>query len=140
MNGAFLPYLWRCAGHDDNSAYCVYSGYGLASLIACVGCYGVNGTCESLRVIAGLWLCVICAVRVCKKDTEQLAFLFTHSYLSLINEENNALAGEALSAIWQPEKLLALTLTQREKGAMKMCRTSLYWVIVLWVGWLLLLF
>lgn len=62
------------------------------------------------------------------------------NYLSLINEENNASAGEALCTIWQREKLLALTLTQREKGAIKMCRTSLYWIIALWMAWLPLLF
>ena len=60
-------------------------------------------------------------------------------YFSLINEENNEQAGEVLCFIWQREKLLTLTLAGRRQGALKQCQRTLYWVAILWLGWLMLL-
>ncbi|POT55221.1 hypothetical protein C3432_23315 [Citrobacter amalonaticus] len=60
-------------------------------------------------------------------------------YFSVINEENNARAGAALCSIWQREKLQALTFTQRQQGALKQFRRTLYWIVLLWLSWLILL-
>lgn len=60
-------------------------------------------------------------------------------YFSLINEDNNEQAGEALCFIWQRETLRTLTLVGRRYAALKQCRHTLYWVAILWLAWLLFL-
>lgn len=60
-------------------------------------------------------------------------------YFSLINAQNNELAGEVLGVIWRHERLKTLTLAERQSGALKQCRQTFYMVAILWAFWLMLL-
>ncbi|MFS9418754.1 MULTISPECIES: hypothetical protein [Citrobacter] len=60
-------------------------------------------------------------------------------YFSLINTQNNELAGSALCFIWRRERLKTLTLAERQSGALQQCRKTLFLVVVLWAVWLALL-
>ena len=60
-------------------------------------------------------------------------------YFSLINKQNNKQAGNALYFIWRRERLKALTLAERQSGALRQCRKTLCLVTVLWAFWLVLL-
>lgn len=60
-------------------------------------------------------------------------------YFSLLAEQNNAQAGEALYVIWRRDRLKTLTLTERQAGALTQFRRTLYWVAALWAAWLMML-
>ncbi|WP_336284144.1 hypothetical protein [Citrobacter arsenatis] len=60
-------------------------------------------------------------------------------YFSLINPQNNEQAGSALCFIWRRERLKTLTLAERQSGALKQFRRTLYMIAVLWIIWLVLL-
>lgn len=60
-------------------------------------------------------------------------------YFSLLAEQNNTQAGEALYAIWRRDRLKTLTLTERQAGALTQFRRTLYWVAALWAAWLMML-
>jgi len=61
-------------------------------------------------------------------------------YFSLIVADNNAQAGKALAFIWQRDRLHDLAFTERQQGALKQCRRTLYWLAFLWGSWLVLLY
>ncbi|VUS54713.1 hypothetical protein [Klebsiella spallanzanii] len=54
-------------------------------------------------------------------------------YFTLITQENNDQAGEALFFIWRRARLRELTLTERQQGALKQLRLTLVAVAATWV-------
>lgn len=60
-------------------------------------------------------------------------------YFRWLNEENNPQAGEALSFIWQREKLTTFSLAGRQQGALRQCRHTMWVTGALWVVWLMAL-
>lgn len=60
-------------------------------------------------------------------------------YFSFISEENNDLAGEVLTFIWQRTRLQRLTLVERQRGALRMYRRTMWFTAILWLFWLLML-
>ncbi|MTH48925.1 hypothetical protein [Intestinirhabdus alba] len=60
-------------------------------------------------------------------------------YFALIDEQNNRRAGEALAEIWQREQLASLSLTQRQQGALRQLRRTMYATAALWLTWLAML-
>lgn len=58
-------------------------------------------------------------------------------YFRFITPQNNTLAGEILHVIWQREKLQRLTLADRQQGALRLLRRTLWSVAILWGGWII---
>jgi hypothetical protein len=65
--------------------------------------------------------------------------MLKNSFVSLINEENNAQAGEALFVLWRRKRLQTLSLAERQQGALKQCRRTMWFIVMLWAAWLLAL-
>lgn len=57
-------------------------------------------------------------------------------YFTCMSEDNNALAGEALFVIWRREKLQRLTFAERQRGALKQFRRTMWLTGGLWIAWL----
>lgn len=60
-------------------------------------------------------------------------------YFRLISEENNELAGEVLFVIWRRKRLQDLTFVERQLGALKQYRRTIWLTGALWVAWLMAL-
>ncbi|MEB4673315.1 hypothetical protein MXL54_00825 [Enterobacteriaceae bacterium G50] len=60
-------------------------------------------------------------------------------YFRAIDEENNPIAGEALFFIWRRKKLKALTFSQRQSGALKQYKLTMWLTSILWVIWVVVL-
>jgi len=57
-------------------------------------------------------------------------------YFTLITQENNDQAGEALAFIWRRARLRELTFIERQHGALKQLRRTLMVVAATWAMWL----
>ncbi|ENT8919006.1 hypothetical protein [Salmonella bongori] len=57
-------------------------------------------------------------------------------YFALITLENNFQAGEGLFIIWRRERVRAITLSERQQGALKQFRRTLVTIAALWGIWL----
>ncbi|MBA7846942.1 hypothetical protein HV213_15625 [Klebsiella sp. RHBSTW-00484] len=60
-------------------------------------------------------------------------------YFTLITQENNDQAGEALAFIWRRARLRELTFIERQQGALKQLRRTLMAVAATWMMWILAL-
>jgi len=60
-------------------------------------------------------------------------------YFRLINEENNELAGDVLFVIWRRERLQRLTYVERQLGALRQYRCTIWFTGSLWGAWLMAL-
>lgn len=60
-------------------------------------------------------------------------------YFTLITQENNDHAGEAMAFIWQRAGLRELTFTGRQQGALKQLHRTLMAVAATWAMWLMAL-
>ncbi|AHG20278.1 membrane protein [Chania multitudinisentens RB-25] len=60
-------------------------------------------------------------------------------YFKFMSDENNELAGEVLFVIWRRERLQKLTFVERQSGALKQYRRTMWLTGALWAAWLMAL-